>query len=201
MENQLSFNKIKRTQLAQLAASFPPSESGGIPGQPKSTRENVSVISTRWGKPSRGMYASNHVGKLIHQIQEPWDESAVLHKKDNGYTGITCTIYYQKIKNALCDLGASVNLMTKAMFEELGYPAISLTTMIIKLADSSIKYPEGIVENLLVNVKGSYFFEDSVVLDTQEELPLILGRPFLRDVNARINVGARRIQFAQGKKI
>jgi hypothetical protein len=147
------------------------------------------------------MYASNHVGKLIHQIQEPWDESAVLHKKDNGYTGITCTIYYQKIKNALCDLGASVNLMTKAMFEELGYPAISLTTMIIKLADSSIKYPEGIVENLLVNVKGSYVFEDSVVLDTQEELPLILGRPFLRDVNARINVGARRIQFAQGKKI
>jgi hypothetical protein len=91
--------------------------------------------------------------------------------------------------------------MTKAMFEELGYPAISMMTMIIKLADSSIKYPEGIVENLLVNVKGSYVFEDSVVLDTQEELPLILGRPFLRDVNARINVGARRIQFAQGKKI
>jgi hypothetical protein len=42
------------------------------------------------------MYAPNHVGKLIHQIQDPWDESAVLHKKDNGYPGITCTIYYQK---------------------------------------------------------------------------------------------------------
>jgi hypothetical protein len=98
-----------------------------------------------------------------------------LHKKDNGYSGITCTIYYQEIKNALCDLEASVNLVPKAMFEELGYPAISPTTMTIQLADSSIKYPEGIVESFLVNVSGTYVFVDFVVLDTQEEIPLILG--------------------------
>jgi hypothetical protein len=82
------------TQLAQLAAYLPSSESGGIPGQPEPTREHVSAISTGSGKSSRGMYAPNHVGKPIHQIQDPWDESAVLHKKDNGYPGITCTIYY-----------------------------------------------------------------------------------------------------------
>jgi hypothetical protein len=40
--------------------------------------------------------------------------------------------------------------------------------MTVQLADSSIKYSEGIVENLLVNVKGSYVFADFVVLDTQE---------------------------------
>jgi hypothetical protein len=119
-----------------------------------------------------------------------------LHKQDNGYPGITCTIYYQEIKNALCDLGASVNLMPKAMLEELGYTTISLTMMSIQLADSLIKYPEGIVESLLVNVKGSYVFADFVVLDTQEEISLILGRPFLKDVNARIDVGAEKIQFA-----
>jgi hypothetical protein len=154
MKNQLSFNKMIETH-APLAASLPSSESGGIPREPEPTRENDSIISTRWGKPSRGMYAPNHVGKLIHQIQDPWDESVVLHKKDNGYLGITCTIYYQKIKNALCDLGATVNIISKVMFEELGYPAISLMMTIIQLADSSIKYPEDIVENLLVNVRGS----------------------------------------------
>jgi hypothetical protein len=95
------------TQLALLAASLPSSELGGIPGQPKPTRENVSVVSIRWGKPSRRMYAPNHIGKIIHQIQDPWEESAVLHRKDNGYPAITCMIYYGKIKNALCDLGAS----------------------------------------------------------------------------------------------
>jgi hypothetical protein len=39
--------------------------------------------------------------------------------------------------------------MPKAMFEELGYPAISPTTMIVQLADSSIKYLEDIVEKSL----------------------------------------------------
>jgi hypothetical protein len=199
MKNQLSFNKMIETQLAHLATSLPSSESGGIPGQPEPTRENVTAISTRWGKPYRRTNAPNHVGKLIRQIQDPWNESTVLHKKDNGYPGITCTIYYQKIKNALCNLGVSVNLMPKAMFEELGYPAISPTTMTIQLADSSIKYPEGIVENLLVNVRGSYVFADFVVLNTQEEIPLILGRPFLRDVNARIDVRTGKIQFRIGR--
>jgi hypothetical protein len=37
MKNQLSFNKMIETQLAQLATSLPSSESGGIPGQPEPT--------------------------------------------------------------------------------------------------------------------------------------------------------------------
>jgi hypothetical protein len=61
------------------------------------------------------------------------------------------------------------------MFEELGYPTISPTMMTVQLVDSSIKYLEGIVENLSVNVRGSYVLADFVVLDTQEEIPLILG--------------------------
>jgi hypothetical protein len=123
-----------------------------------------------------------------------------LDKKDNGYPGITCTIYYQEIKNALCDLGANVNLIPKAMFEELGCPTISPTTMTIQLADSSIKYPEGTTESLLVKVRGLYVFADFVVLNTHEEISLILGRPFLRDVNARIDVGAGKIQFRIGRR-
>jgi hypothetical protein len=88
--------------------------------------------------------------------------------------------------------------MSKAMFEELGYPSISTTMMTVQLADSSIKYSEGIVENLLVNVRGSYVFADFVVLDTQEQFLLILERPFLRDVNARIDVGAGKVQLRIG---
>jgi hypothetical protein len=56
------------------------------------------------------------------------------------------------------------------------------------------------VENLLVNVRGSYVFVDFVILGTQEEIPLILDRPFLRDVNARIDVGARKIRFRIGRR-
>jgi hypothetical protein len=90
--------------------------------------------------------------------------------------------------------------MPKAMFEELGYPTTSLAMMTVQLADSSIKYPECIVQNLFVNVRGSYVFADFLVLDTQEEIPLILGRPFLRDVNATIDVGAGKIEFRIGRR-
>jgi hypothetical protein len=48
MKNQLSFNKMIETQLAQLATSLPSSESDGILGQPEPTREHVSAISTGW---------------------------------------------------------------------------------------------------------------------------------------------------------
>jgi hypothetical protein len=65
--------------------------------------------------------------------------------------------------------------MPKAMFEELGYPTISPTMMTVQLADSSIKYLDGMVEILFVNVRGSYVFADFVVLDTPEEILLILG--------------------------
>jgi hypothetical protein len=82
------------------------------------------------------VYAHNNVGKVIDQIQDIWEESVVLHRKGNGYPAITCTVYYQKIKNALCDLGVSVNLMSKAMFEELRYPTLSPTMMTVQLVDS-----------------------------------------------------------------
>ena len=41
IKNQLSFNKMIETQLAQLTAATPAAERGKIPGQPESTLESV----------------------------------------------------------------------------------------------------------------------------------------------------------------
>jgi hypothetical protein len=70
------------TQLALLVAFVPSAENGKILGQPLSSCENVSVVSTRWGKPSRRAHAPNQAGKPVHQIQNPWEESAISHRKD-----------------------------------------------------------------------------------------------------------------------
>ncbi|XP_073139095.1 uncharacterized protein [Henckelia pumila] len=53
--------------------------------------------------------------------------------------------------------------------------------MSLQLADRSIKYPRGIIEDVLVKVDKFIFPVDFVVLDMEEDLdmPLILGRPFL----------------------
>ena len=110
---------------------------------------------------------------------------------------ISCSIFDYEFDHALCDLGASVNIMPKVTFEKLGYPSISSTTMCVQLVDSTIRYLEGDVEMLMVKVKNTYILVDFVVLDMEGDLgiPLILGRPFLKDTNARIDVGTGRISL------
>jgi len=51
IKNQLSFNKMIETQVAQLASSCPNVNAGKLPGQPKVTsKENVTTVTTRGGK-------------------------------------------------------------------------------------------------------------------------------------------------------
>ena len=58
------------------------------------------------------------------------------------------------------------------------------------MADRSITYPRGIVEDVLVKVDKFIFPVDFIVLDIEEdhEVPLILGRPFLATGKAMIDV-------------
>ena len=51
IKNQLSFNKMIETQVAQLASSCPNVNTGKLPGQPEvPPKEKVSAVTTRGGK-------------------------------------------------------------------------------------------------------------------------------------------------------
>ena len=67
----------------------------------------------------------------------------------------------------------------------------------MQLADRSIKYPRGIIEDVLVKVDKFIFPADFVVLDIEEdqEVPLILGRPFLATGRALIDVQKGELTF------
>ncbi|XP_075480619.1 uncharacterized protein LOC142521276 [Primulina tabacum] len=110
--------------------------------------------------------------------------------KDPGSFSIPCTIGTSNFSKALCDLGASINLMTYSCFEKLKIGEVKPTTISLQLADRSIKYPRGVVEDVLVKVDKFIFPVDFVVLDMAEdrEIPLILGRPFLATGKALIDV-------------
>jgi len=73
--------------------------------------------------------------------------------------------------------------MPKVTFEKLSYPTLSPTTMCVQLADSTVRYPEGVVENLMVKVRNTFILVNFVALDMEGDLgiPLILGHPFLKD--------------------
>jgi hypothetical protein len=47
----------------------------------------------------------------------------------------------------LCDLGASVSLMPKSIFDRIGVDELVPTKISLQLADGSVKYPVGQVED------------------------------------------------------
>ena len=188
LKNQLSFNKMIETQLAQIAAAVPVSDDGKILGQPETPIENVNMVSTGWGKLFRKTPHTNHAGK---PKTNAWGGLTAAFHGDPGVPMIRCSIFDQQYDRALCDLGASINIIPKVIFEQLQYPALSPTMMYVQLADSLIRYPEGEIKNMLVRIKNSFFLADFVILDMEGDLglQLNLGRPFLRDAKARIDVG------------
>ncbi|WVZ92877.1 hypothetical protein U9M48_038913 [Paspalum notatum var. saurae] len=55
MKNQLSFNKMLETQIAQLAASLPNANAGKLPGQPEPPpKEHINAVTTRDGNSTQG---------------------------------------------------------------------------------------------------------------------------------------------------
>ncbi|KAL8487614.1 hypothetical protein ACS0TY_024073 [Phlomoides rotata] len=110
--------------------------------------------------------------------------------KDPGSFTLPCKIGKEGNYTALCDLGASINLMPLSLFKTLGLGELKPTTMNLQLADRTVTYPRGIVEDVLVKVDKFIFPVDFVVLDMVEDraIPLILGRPFLATGGAMIDV-------------
>ncbi|GJV56604.1 DNA-directed DNA polymerase [Tanacetum coccineum] len=73
------------------------------------------------------------------------------------------------MKNALADLGASINLMPHSLFRRLGISKLKPTKMSIQLANRPIKYPIRVCEKLLVKVNRFIFPVDFVVLEMDED--------------------------------
>jgi hypothetical protein len=69
--------------------------------------------------------------------------------------------------------------------------------MQLQMADQSIRFSEGIVKDIMVNIQDHYASADFMILDMEKEddLPIILGRPFLNTTNAVIYIGFGQIHF------
>ncbi|XP_062103125.1 uncharacterized protein LOC133814145 [Humulus lupulus] len=80
--------------------------------------------------------------------------------KDPGSFTIPCSIGGRDVGRALCDLGASINLMPMSIFKKLGIGEARPTTVTLQLADRSMAHPEGKIEDVLVQVDKFIFPAD-----------------------------------------
>ncbi|XP_070054505.1 uncharacterized protein [Nicotiana tomentosiformis] len=137
--------------------------------------------------------------KITHQV------SSIVHSMAPKLEGlgaftIPCTIGSANFAKALCDLGASINLMLYSVFKTLGIGQPRPTSMRLKTADRTMKRSLGIIDDVLVWIDKFIFPADFVVLDFEVgyEVPIILGRPFLATGKALVNVEAGELTFRVG---
>ena len=78
--------------------------------------------------------------------------------------------------------------MPYSIYVSLKLGPFNKTGVVIQLADKSIAYPKGVVEDVLVQVNDLVFPADFYVLDMENDdqtTPILLGRPFLRHPRLR----------------
>ncbi|XP_021724273.1 uncharacterized protein LOC110691625 [Chenopodium quinoa] len=122
--------------------------------------------------------------------------------KDPVNFSIPCAINKMQINKALCNLGASVSLMSYSVYQRLELGELMPSKITLQLADRSIKIPKGKVEDVPLRVGKFVIPVDFVVLEMDEDatIPITLGRPFLANSSAMIDVKSEKISLKVGEE-
>jgi len=119
-----------------------------------------------------------------------------LKQKDPGVFTISIVIGNASFKKALCDLGASISVMPKHVYDSLSLEPLNKTSIVIQLADRSFVYPLGVIEDVLVKIDRLVIPCDFYILDMERDsydslnnTLILFGRPFLKAANIKINCG------------
>ncbi|GJZ35827.1 ribonuclease H-like domain-containing protein [Tanacetum coccineum] len=136
------------------------------------------------------------------KILDAYDHTLPQKEKDPRSFTLPCFIYKICFNKALVDLGASVSVMPFSTYTNHGLGILSHTRLTVELADQPIKQPRGIAENVLVRIGKFIFPIDFIILDIPEDddVPLILGRPFLSTAHSKIDVFKRKITLRVGEE-
>ncbi|XP_021629620.1 uncharacterized protein LOC110627581 [Manihot esculenta] len=122
--------------------------------------------------------------------------------QDQGMFAIPIKIGKVGVKKVMCDLGASINVVPLSIYQSLNVGLLKETGVVIQLADRSIIYPEGVLEDVLVQVGNLVFPADFYIVHMDDDrssntYDLLLGRPFLTTARIKIDVfdGTLTIEF------
>ncbi|KAL0362574.1 UNVERIFIED_CONTAM: hypothetical protein Scaly_1212600 [Sesamum calycinum] len=198
-------SKNLESQMSQLASSVSKLESQGkLPSQTViNPKQNASAIVLRSGKELQENTDENGT-KRGHAQQRKPEKRFAKSKKDEEKEILET---FRKVEVNIPLLDAIKQIPRYARFlkelctskgklkgnERVG--PLKETGVVIQLADRSVVYPEGVLEDVLVQVNELVFPADFYVLDMREDnspnsTSILLGRPFLKTARTKIDVHA-----------
>ncbi|CAN6721058.1 unnamed protein product [Malus baccata var. baccata] len=145
------------------------------------------------------------VADRVYVPPMPYSEQLKFKVKDQQLTDFMKTLSKVQINLPLID--AIKNIPSYAKFfkdvctkkkkledfqKRLGQGEIKPTSVILQLADRSVAYPRGIIEDLSIKVDNLYLPAEFVILDMDEDMqtPIIFGRPYMATARTLIDVEA-----------
>ncbi|GJW48900.1 putative reverse transcriptase domain-containing protein [Tanacetum coccineum] len=136
------------------------------------------------------------------KIMETHDHTLPQKEKDPRSFTLPCFIHNVCFDKPLVDLRACVSVIPFSTYTNLGLGDLAYTRLTIELANRTIKHPKDIAKNMLVRIGKFIFPIDFIILDIPEDndVPLILGQPFLSTAYAKINVFKRKITLRVGEE-
>ena len=80
-----------------------------------------------------------------------WIDYTLPEKKSNpGRPTIPIAIGPHIFQEAICDFGASVNIMPMVIYDKINGDTLLYTNMRLQLADQSLCYPKGVLEDAII---------------------------------------------------
>jgi hypothetical protein len=125
---------------------------------------------------------TNHITNALMKIREEKlkQKASIPKKVEDGWELIIDMHVNGFDFHALCDLGASISIMPRKIYDMLGLPPLEKCYFDVPIADVA-KKPLGRINDVLIMVNNNFVPIDFLVMDVEcnASCPIIMGRPFL----------------------
>ena len=132
-----------------------------------------------------------NIGEIVSVVVQ---KNLLLKQNDPSVFIIPCIIGNASFIRALCDLGASISVMPKHVYDSFSLEPLIKSSIVIQLADRSFVYPFGVIEDVLVKIDSLVISCDFYILDMERDSSntnthILFGKPFLKTTNTKIDYG------------
>jgi hypothetical protein len=142
---------------------------------------------------------TNHITNALMKIREEKlkQKASIPKKLEDGWEPITDMHVNSFDFHALCDLGASISIIPRKIYDMLRLPPLEKCYFEVPLADVAQKKPLGRINDVIIMVNNNLVPVDFLVMDVEcnASCPIILGRPFLRTIGAIIDMKEGTIKY------